>query len=79
MSTAVMMERIAKESPRFKARIAGVLYLLIMLTPTSKQQRFNSMFRRTHCNPLLVLTAQRLNVLLSHPVLRFGRTSWHRR
>ena len=51
MSTAVMMERIAKESPRFKASIAGVLFLLIMLTPTSKQQRFNSMFRRTHATP----------------------------
>jgi hypothetical protein len=51
MSTAVMMKRIAEASPQFKARIAGVLYLLIMLTPTSKQQRFNSMFRRTHATP----------------------------
>ena len=30
MSTAVMMERIAKESPRFKARIAGVFYFTIV-------------------------------------------------
>jgi hypothetical protein len=32
MSAAVMMERIAKVSPRFKARIAGVLSLLSSLT-----------------------------------------------
>src|SRR5579859_3308926 len=32
MSTAVMMERIAKESPRLKARITGVFYLLTILT-----------------------------------------------
>lgn len=32
MSTAVMVERIAKASPRFKARIAGVFYLLTFLT-----------------------------------------------
>ena len=28
MSTAVATERIAQASPRFKARIAGVLYLI---------------------------------------------------
>jgi hypothetical protein len=32
MSTSVMMERIAEASPRFKARITGVFYLLTMLT-----------------------------------------------
>src|SRR6202049_2848052 len=32
MSTAVMMERIAEASPRFKARIAGVFYLLTIVT-----------------------------------------------
>jgi hypothetical protein len=32
MSTAVMMERIAELSPRFKGRMAGVLYLLSVLT-----------------------------------------------
>ena len=32
MSTAVMTERIAETSPRLKARITGVLYLLTMLT-----------------------------------------------
>lgn len=32
MSAAVMMERIAEVSPRFKARIAGILYLVAVLT-----------------------------------------------
>jgi hypothetical protein len=32
MGTAVMAERIQKTSPRLKARIAGVLYLLTLLT-----------------------------------------------
>ena len=32
MSTAVMTERIAEASPRFKARMAGVSYLLGSLT-----------------------------------------------
>jgi hypothetical protein len=32
MNTAVMMERIAKASPRLKARIAGVFYLLTFVT-----------------------------------------------
>ena len=32
MSTAEMTERIAEASPRFKARIAGVFYLLVFLT-----------------------------------------------
>jgi hypothetical protein len=32
MSTAVMMERIAEASPRFKARMAGVFSLLSLLT-----------------------------------------------
>ena len=32
MSTAVMMERIAEASPRLKARITGVFYLLTILT-----------------------------------------------
>ena len=34
MSTAVMMERIAEASPRFKARIAGVFWLMTALTGT---------------------------------------------
>jgi hypothetical protein len=32
MSTAVMMKRFAEASPRFKARVAGVLCLLVLLT-----------------------------------------------
>ncbi len=35
MSTAVMMERIAEASPRCKARITGVVYLLYFLTAIS--------------------------------------------
>ncbi len=46
-----MMERIAEASPRFKAKIAGVFYLLTILKQISKQQGFNSMFRRTHGTP----------------------------
>jgi hypothetical protein len=34
MSATVTMERIAEVSPRFKARMAGVLYLLSLLTAT---------------------------------------------
>jgi hypothetical protein len=37
MSAAVMMKRIAKASPRFKARLAGVFFLLIMLTAAFTQ------------------------------------------
>jgi heme A synthase len=32
MNTAVMMERIREVSPRFKARMAGLLVLLVVLT-----------------------------------------------
>ena len=32
MSAAVVMKRIAEASPRFKARMAGVLFLLLVLT-----------------------------------------------
>jgi hypothetical protein len=46
-----MTERITEASPRFKARMAGVFYLLTILKQISKQQRFNSMFRRTHGTP----------------------------
>jgi Domain of unknown function (DUF4386) len=34
MRTAVMMKRIAAMSPRFKARMAGVLFLFLVLTST---------------------------------------------
>jgi len=36
MSTAVMTDRLGKASPRFKARIAGVFYLLTILKKVSK-------------------------------------------
>jgi len=34
MGAAVMMKWIAEVSPRFKARMAGVLFLLLVLTST---------------------------------------------
>jgi len=45
--SAVMMERIAEASPRFKARMAGVLYLLSVLTAT-----FTELFVRGRLNIL---------------------------
>jgi hypothetical protein len=53
MSPAVltMTDRITEASPPFKAKIAGVLYLLTTLKQISQQQEFNSMFRRKHGTP----------------------------
>jgi hypothetical protein len=48
MSTAVLMERTAEASPRFKSKISGFFYVLTTLKQISKQQGSNSMFRRTH-------------------------------
>jgi hypothetical protein len=45
MSATLMMERIAEVSPRFKARMAGVLYLLSVLTAT-----FTELFARGRLN-----------------------------
>ena len=45
MSAAVMMERISEVSPRFKARIAGILYLLSVLTAA-----FTELFVRGRLN-----------------------------
>ncbi len=45
MSATVTMERIAEVSPRFKARMAGVLYLLSVLTAT-----FTELFARGRLN-----------------------------
>ena len=45
MSATVMMERIAEVSPRFKGRMAGVLYLLSVLTAT-----FTEVFVRGRLN-----------------------------
>ena len=41
MSAALMMERIAETSPRFKARMAAVFFLLTMMTSA-----FNDLFVR---------------------------------
>jgi hypothetical protein len=45
MNTAVLMEPIVRASPRFKARIAGVLYLLSVLTAA-----FSELFARGRLN-----------------------------
>jgi len=45
MSAAVMMQRIAKVSPRFRARMAAVLYLFSVLTAT-----FTELFLRGKLN-----------------------------
>ena len=45
MSATVMMERIAEVSPRFKARMAGALYLFSLLTAT-----FTELFVRGRLN-----------------------------
>jgi Domain of unknown function (DUF4386) len=45
MSTAVMMERIAEASPRFKARMAGIFSLLSLLTAA-----FTELFVRGRLN-----------------------------
>ncbi len=53
MNPAVMMERIAEASPRLKARIAGVFYLLTFLTGTSAlvfvSGSFVALFIATFC------------------------------
>jgi hypothetical protein len=48
MSTAVLTEPIAEASPRFKATLADVFYLLTILKQVCRQQKFDSMFRRAH-------------------------------
>jgi hypothetical protein len=49
MNTAVIMKRRTTEgSPRFKAGMAGFFYSLTILKQISKQQKFNSIFRRKH-------------------------------
>ena len=45
MSAAVMMKRIAEASPRLKARMAGVLFLVLVLTST-----FTEFFARGRLN-----------------------------
>src|ERR1700674_4042404 len=67
MGTAVMMERMAEASPRFKARIAGVFYLVTTLT-----RMFVEIFVR---NRLVVsddAAATATNILAHEPVWRWG-------
>jgi len=51
-AAAIMMERIAEVPPRFKARMAGVLFLLVVLTAT-----FTEFFVRGKLNFAADLTA----------------------
>ena len=67
MGTAVMMERIAEASPRFKGRIAGVFYLLTTLT-----RMFVEIFVR---NRLVVsddAAVTAANILAHEPLWRWG-------
>jgi Domain of unknown function (DUF4386) len=69
MTTAVMMERIAETSPRFKARIAGVFYLLVILT---------ALFAEVSRDRLVVpddAAATATNILAHAPLLRLGFAS----
>ena len=70
MSTAVMTERITETSPRFKARIAGVFYLLTILT-----RMFVEIFVR---NRLVVSdnpAATASNILAHETLWRWGFTA----
>jgi hypothetical protein len=67
MSAAPIMERIAEASPRFQARIAGVFYLLTILT-----RMFVEIFVR---NRLVVsddAAATATNILAHEPLWRLG-------
>lgn len=67
MGTAVMMGQIPEASPRFKARIAGVFYLLTILT-----RMFVEIFVR---NRLVVsddAAATATNILAHEPLWRWG-------
>jgi hypothetical protein len=67
MSTALMMERIVETSPRSQARIAGVFYLLTILT-----RMFVEIFVR---NRLVVsddATATATNILAHEPLWQWG-------
>src|SRR6202158_175854 len=67
MSAAIMMERIAEASPQFKARMAGVFYLLTILT-----RMFVEIFVR---NRLVVsddAAATATNILAHEPLWRWG-------
>src|ERR1700687_183005 len=67
MSAAIMVERIAEASPQFKARMAGVFYLLTTLT-----RMFVEIFVR---NRLVVsddAAATATNIMAHEPLWRWG-------
>ncbi len=69
MNTAVMKERIAEASPRFKARIAGVFYFLVILT---------ALFAEVSRGRLVVYgeaAATAHNILAHEPLSRLGFAS----
>ncbi len=66
MSTPVMTERIAEASPRFNARITGVIYLLYFMT---------AVFGEFFISGLVVsgdATATATNILAHEPLFRLG-------
>jgi hypothetical protein len=68
MSTSVLMEPIAKASPRFKARIAGALYLLSVVTAA-----FTELFVRGRLNiagGLLAVAVMVLVTLLLYDIFK---------
>ncbi len=65
-----MMERIAEASPRFKARIAGVFYLLTMLTGV-----FAELFVRGRLVVYGDAAATATNILAHEPLFRLGFAS----
>jgi hypothetical protein len=67
MGTAVMMERIAEASPRFKARIAGVFYLLTTLT-----RMFVEIFVRNRLVVSNNAATTATNILAHEPLWRWG-------
>jgi hypothetical protein len=68
MSTAVLMEPIVKASPRFKARIAGTLYLLSVVTAA-----FTELFARGRWNiagGLIAVAVMAVVTLLLYDIFR---------
>src|SRR5258708_32103833 len=72
MSTAVMMERIAEASPRFKARIAGGFYLLIFVAAP-----FAEFFVRGRLVVSGDAAATATNILAHYPLFRLAFVADH--
>src|SRR5206468_9375556 len=70
MSTVVVTKRIAEASPRFKARMAGVSYLLGALTSVLGQMVVLGMFVVSGS-----ATATAANILAHMPLFRLGFVS----